>query len=179
MKYIALLRGINVSGQKSIKMTDLKSLFEKQGLTNIVTYIQSGNIIFESDETARDKLRSEIEIFIEKKYSFQVPVEIRTDKEFNKIIKSCPYAPVNLEIDGTKVLVSFLSSKPDKLKVADFMKFVVEPEKVVLIGREVYLYCANGYGKSKLNNNFIENKLSLKATTRNWKTVLKLDELSG
>jgi len=177
MKYISLLRGINVSGQKSIKMADLKSLFEKHGLTNIVTYIQSGNVIFESEETDRDKLCSEIEKFIEKKYKFHVPVDIRTSQDFGEIIKSCPYNPINLEKDGTKVLVSFLSSKPAKKKVEDFMRFVVAPEKVVFLGQEVYLYCPNGYGKSKLNNNLLENKLGLKATTRNWKSVLKLFEL--
>ena len=116
--------------------------------------------------------------YIEKKYKFHVPVEIRTKREIENIIKNSPFGLVDLAEDGTKVLVTFLCAKPDKVKVANVLNYVVLPEKLVVKGKEVYLYCPNGYGKSRLSNNFLENKLGVEATTRNWKSVHKIYELS-
>ncbi len=106
-------------------------------------------------------------------------MEIRTKLEFENIIKNNPFGPVDLVDEGTKVLVTFLRSKPNKVKVSNILKYVVSPEKLVVKGTEVYLYCPNGYGKSKLSNTFLENKLGVEATTRNWKSVHKLYELSA
>lgn len=178
MKYISLLRGINVGGQKKIKMSDLKSLYEQLGFQDVMTYIQSGNVIFNVEDKNKAGLNESIEKAIEKKFKFHVPVKIRTSREISNIVKNCPFGSVDLEENGTKILVTFLSSKPLKAKMAETLKYVVDPEKFVLKGKEVYLYCPNGYGKSKLSNTFIENKLSVMATTRNWKSVHKLNELS-
>lgn len=177
-KYISILRGINVSGQKKIKMADLKSLYEQLGFKNIVTYIQSGNVIFDSSTTNKADLKTKIEAAIEKTYHFHVPVEIRTNRELENIIKNCPFGSVDLEEDGTKVLVTFLSSAPSKAKITDIQQYVVAPEELVVRKNEVYLYCPNGYGRSKLSNTFLEKKLGIDATTRNWKSVHKLYELS-
>jgi uncharacterized protein (DUF1697 family) len=178
MKYISILRGINVSGQKKINMTDLKSLYELLGFQNVVTYIQSGNVIFDAAVTNKTDLKARIEKTIEEKYEFHVPVEIRTNHEMSNIIKNCPFGSVDLVEDGTKILVTFLSSKPSEAMVSDIQKYVVAPEKLVIRGKEVYLYCPNGYGKSKLSNTFLEHKLGVEATTRNWKSLHKLNELS-
>lgn len=178
MKYISILRGINVSGQKKIQMSVLKSLYGLLGFQNVVTYIQSGNVIFDATVKNKTDLKAMIEKAIEEKYKFHVPVEIRTNREFANIVKSCPYDSIYLAEDGTKVLVTFLSSNPTRAKVADVMKYVFAPEKLVIRGKEVYLYCPNGYGKSKLSNTFLENKLGIEATTRNWKSIHKLYELS-
>jgi len=178
MKYISLLRGINVSGQKKIKMDNLISLYEKIGLQDVVTYIQSGNVIFSSDKKNKPDLCALIENAIEKKYKFHVPVVIRTHREISNIIKNCPFGSVDLEKEGTKVLVTFLSSKPLKGKLAKALESAAASEKLVLAGKEVYLYCPNGYGKSKLSNTFLEKTLGVGATTRNWKSVNQLYELS-
>ena len=178
MKYISILRGINVSGQKKIKMSDLKSLYELLSFQNVVTYIQSGNAIFDATVKNKVDLKAKIEEAIEEKYKFHVPVEIRTRREIGDIIKSCPFGLVDLVEDGTKVLVTFLSSKPSEVRFFDIQKYVVAPEKLVVRGKEAYLYCPNGYGKSKLSNTFLEHKLGVKATTRNWKSIHKLYELS-
>jgi len=178
MKYISILRGINVSGQKKIKMLELKLLYESLGFQNVVTYIQSGNVIFDAKEKNKTDLKTNIEDAIDKKYKFHVPVEIRTKREFENIIKNSPFGSVDLVEEGTKVLVTFLCAKPNKNKVSNILKYVVSPEKLVVKGKEVYLYCPNGYGKSKLSNTFLEKKLGVEATTRNWKSVLKLFELS-
>jgi len=179
MKYISILRGINVSGQKIIKMADLKALYEAIGFERVTTYIQSGNVIFDSNGANKADLEKAIEIAIKEKYSFHVPVAIRTHKEFNVIVDNCPYKEADAEENGTKVLVTFLHSTPEKHKQKLLLEYVKHPERLVIHDSEVYLYCQNGYGKSKLTNTFIESKLGMSATTRNWKSVKTLNELSN
>jgi len=179
MKYISLLRGINVGGQKIIKMVDLKSLYEFLGFRNVTTYIQSGNVIFDTNIKNKTDLQKRIEEGIESKYEFHVPVEIRTNCEMGDIIKNCPFGKVDLLEYGAKILVTFLFLEPEESRVADLKKYVIAPEKLVLFKKEIYLYCPNGYGKSKLSSTLIENKLGIEATTRNWKSVHKLYELSS
>ncbi len=178
MKYISILRGINVSGQKAIKMADLKALYEAQGFASVTTYIQSGNVIFESKGVNKKDLRKTIEKAIAGKYTFHVPVDIRTNQELEQIVKNCPYEEARAEENGTKVLVTFLQSIPSSQKQELLLEYVKSPERLTIRGSEVYLYCPNGYGKSKLTNTFIENRLGISATTRNWKSVKKLHELS-
>ena len=178
MKYISLLRGINVSGQKSVKMNDLRVLYENLGLRNVITYIQSGNVIFDATGNIAS-LADKIEKAIQKKYKFHVPVEIRTRQEFLSIIKNCPLKFLDLDANGAKVLVVFLSDFPSKDHISNIMQHVAESEKLIFNNREAYLYCPNGHGKSKLSNKFLEQKLKIRATTRNWKTVVKLLELSA
>jgi uncharacterized protein (DUF1697 family) len=119
-----------------------------------------------------------IEIAIETKYSFQVSVDIRTTQELKQIIEKCPYEEAQKEENGTKILVTFLQTTPLDERVKLLLELVKLPEKLIIQNREVYLYCPNGYGKSKLTNTFIEKKLGTSATTRNWKSVKKLYELS-
>jgi len=178
MKYISILRGINVSGQKKILMSDLKALYIDLGYENVVTYIQSGNVIFDSKEKKKFKLKNQIESSIKDKYKFHVPVEIRTKLEMSKIIKNCPFGSIDIIENTTKVLLTFLSAVPSKNNINEIQNYVKLPEKLVVTGKEAYLHCPNGYGKSKLSNNFLEKKLGVSATTRNWKSVLKLYELS-
>lgn len=177
-KYISILRGINVSGQKKILMADLKALFESLSFNNVVTYIQSGNIIFEHPSEDKAEIKSKIESAIETKYNFQVPVEVRTDLEFKTILDDCPFENIDLDKDGTKVLITFLSAKPSADKLTEARKFAADSERMELHDQVIYLHCPNGYGRSKLSTTFLEKKLGVVATTRNWKTVSKLYELA-
>ena len=177
MKYISILRGINVSGQKKISMSDLVSLYESLGFENIMTYIQSGNAIFESKQKSKPSLMKSIEGAIENKYGFKVPVQIYTALELSNIIAEIPYNDINLVENSNKVLVTFLSSKPTKSDIEKLQKYIIEPERLIINNTSVYLYCPNGYGRTKLSNTFIEQKLGISSTTRNWKTVCKLHEL--
>ena len=179
MKYISILRGINVSGQKKIKMADLKSLYESKGFENVATYIQSGNVVFESTNENRKDIKSELENAIEEQYGFCIPVDIRTDEEIKTVFSGCPFDESVQEENGTKILVTFLSSIPEEIHVSSLMAHVKPPERLILVGNVAYLHCPNGYGKSKLSNTFLESKLSVGATTRNWKTVRKLYEMSN
>ena len=159
-------------------MADLKTLYEAHGFECVTTYIQSGNVVFDSADTDRSNLKKTIERAVEKKYKFHVPVDIRTSQELKSIVENCPYEEAKIEENGTRVLVTFLRSAPSKQKQNLLSEYVKPPERLTIKGSEVYLYCPNGYGKSKLTNIFLENKLGISATTRNWKSVKKLYELS-
>jgi len=177
--YICILRGINVAGKKKIKMADLIELFQMLGHKNVSTYIQSGNVFFEpKSQKPRNILKDEIEKAILKTYSFHVEVDIRTHEELERILLNFPFDEAKSEDNYTKLLVTFLQSAPSKENKEILLKYVQTPDKLLIIDKEVYLYCPNGYGKSKLNNTFIEKKLALFATTRNYKSVKKLYELS-
>jgi len=178
MNYISILRGINVCGQKKIKMADLKSLYENLGLEAVTPYIQSGNVLFDSENKTVDELKSIIEDAIHERYDYDVPVDIRTKDEYQEIVNRCPYEEAKLAENATKVLVSFLSEEPTVDKKRELEGLAQFPEKLKIEARVVYLYCPNGYGRSKLSNAFIESKLGVVSTTRNWKTVRKLVELS-
>lgn len=173
--YITILRGINVSGQKKIKMADLQELFESLGFQNVRTYIQSGNVIFRSKESPQNMVKL-IEEKIMDVYGWEVPVIIRNSEELKKISKSNPF--IKKGKDEDRLYVTFLGVKPaaENLKNLDGVDY--SPEKYILEGTNIYFYAPNGYGRAKMNNNFFENKLKVKATTRNWKTVNKLVKLA-
>jgi uncharacterized protein (DUF1697 family) len=177
MKYIALLRGINVSGQKMIKMKDLIKVFESLGFINIKTYLQSGNVIFEHEVVDILELTDKIENKIIEAFGFTVKTIILTNDELESIINSNPLLNGS-DIDQDKLHVTFLSEKPEQSKLDNLeIKKEIE-EKFMIILKEVYLYCPNGYGRTKLNNAVFEKKLKVIATTRSWKTVKNIFDLS-
>jgi uncharacterized protein (DUF1697 family) len=175
-KYISILRGINLGAHKKMAMPDLKALYENLGFTEVVTYIQSGNVVFNAPDDATD-LVQKIEQAIAAKYPFTVPVIVRKAEEWVKIVSKNPFLHQD-GVDLEKMHVTFLGSTPsdvllEKIKLLDF-----SPDKFEILGQEVYLYCPIDYGHTKLSNSFFESKLKVTATTRNWKTVNKLLELS-
>jgi uncharacterized protein (DUF1697 family) len=172
--YVAMLRGINVSGKHKIKMADLQSLFVELGHTDVVTYIQSGNVVFRGPAQRASTLTSAIEQRITHDFGFEVPVVIRTKAELAKVIDANPFAGHDL----TKVHVTFLAQKPPAALVRVLADHRSPPDEFAVVGREVYLHCPAGYGNTKLNNSFWERKLEVGATTRNWNTVKKLFELA-
>ena len=173
-KYISMLRGINVSGQKIVTMQELKTLYESLDLKNIKTYIQSGNVIFESPDTDVSELINKLETAIKQTFGFSVIVIIRTENEFQHIIEKNPFYGKRKE-DIKKLHVTFLSDTPSKSSINSMIKKVEQGvDEWFITEKEIYLYCPNGYGRTKLTNNYFENKLNVSATTRNWKTVNKL-----
>jgi uncharacterized protein (DUF1697 family) len=173
--YIALLRGINVSGQKKIKMTDLISYCEELKFKNIKTYIQSGNVIFDMDNSNPEDAAERIEKKISEKYNFNVSVIVKTRRELINVIDKNPFSDKNTD----RVYIIFLFEKPSASNIERLKKFDYSPEEFVIKGDIIYFYSPHGYGKAKMNNNFFENKLKVKTTTRNWKTVSKLAEMTG
>ncbi len=171
-KYIALLRGINISGQKIIKMADLRALLSAEGLANVETYIQSGNIIFESDES-RKTVEKLIVSTINNHYGFMVPTFILSPKELEKAISNNPFG----KVEGNKLYLTFLSDKANRNGMEAINDKVQENEYLQIIENVMYFHCPNGAAKSKITNNLIEKKLEVTATTRNWRTCGKLLEL--
>jgi uncharacterized protein (DUF1697 family) len=175
--YISLLRGINVSGQKSIRMAEITHLYETLDLYKVQTYLQSGNIVFESDEMDGAILVDKIETKIEKSFDFHVAVFIRTLADFKRIINRNPFLRDRNE-DPAKLYVTFLYSLPKKELVNQLAAQISEEDKFIPGEKEIYLFCLHGYGKTKLSNNYFEKKLSMPATTRNWNTVNALIKIA-
>jgi uncharacterized protein (DUF1697 family) len=178
MTYIAMLRGINVGRGKVVKMERLRTLFATLGFGEVRTYVQSGNVVFQSERKSPAELTRTIEAKIQRDFGFTVPVLINTSKELAPIVRNNPLLRVK-GIDVSKLHVTFLSDAPPKTAARVLEDLATTRERFRILNREIYLYCPDGYGKSKLTNNTIEKKFSLVATTRNWRTVNALLEMAG
>jgi uncharacterized protein (DUF1697 family) len=176
--YISLLRGINVGGKKPIKMKLLKGVFENIGFKNVRTYIQSGNVIFQSKETKNKKLEMIISEGLFKSFGFEVPLVILKKNEL-EIISENNIFILNRNEDISKLAVTFLSSEPDNQIIKSIEKNKFLPDEFFFAVKWIYLFCPNGFGSTKLNNSFFENKCKVIATTRNWKTILELSKICG
>jgi len=171
--YISILRGINVSGQNKIKMVALKELYEDLHFTNVQTYIQSGNVIFQCDKADQKDLALRISQLLQKKFGFDIPVIVLEIAELKSIIGSNPYQN-DPSKDISHLHVSFLAIVPGPIDIITIDPYKSQNEELTLTEKAVYLYCPNGYGKTKLTNNFFEKKLKTAVTTRNWKTTTEL-----
>jgi uncharacterized protein (DUF1697 family) len=172
--YIALLRGINVSGRKIIKMDHLKSMFISLGFQSVTTYIQSGNVVFETAEAETGILCETIANKINHEFGFEVPVIVRALDELKEAIRQNPFGTDAIAEDE-KLYITFLSKEPTAEAIAIFESFENGIDKFRVLNREVYILCGkNGYGNSLFSNTFVEKKLKVSATTRNWETTNKL-----
>ena len=174
-KHISLLRGINVGGKRKILMADLKELYKKLGYKNIVTYIQSGNVIFEAKEKDQSKIEAKIYKAIQKAYGFEVPIVVRSVEEIEEIISNNPFTK-KTAIESLHL--TFLKEIPSEENLEKIATYDYSPDQFKIVGKNVFLYCEGKYHKTKLSNTFFEKKLKVGTTTRNWKTVNKLLELS-
>jgi uncharacterized protein (DUF1697 family) len=170
--YIALLRGINVSGQKKILMKDLKIIFQKLKFVEVTTYIQSGNVVFKT-KINQKLLANLISKEIEKIYDFYVPVIIIAAQKIKAIITNNPF--LEEKVDTKKLYVSYLSDSPKNTKKLDDFDF--GKDQYIIENDVIYLKYDLGAGNTKLSNKTIETKLQLTATCRNWRTSCKLLEL--
>lgn len=174
MRFAVLLRGVNVSGQKKIRMADLKAHLEASGFTHVETYIQSGNIILAHPSADKTEIRNSVADLIKKAFGFDVDVKVLTMEDLTEIVNSNPFVQ---RCDITKLHVTLLEKEPDAENVPRLTDPGYEPEEFVLKSNYLYVHTPNGYGRAKLNNNYIESKLKVSATTRNWKTMNKLTEM--
>ncbi len=176
-KYISILRGINVVGKKIIKMNDLKKSYEKLNFIDVVTYIQSGNVIFHYKTEKTEALENLIYSRIKTDFNLEVSVIVLTPEKLHEIIKSNPFKDDSSK-DISFLHVTFLKGTPGNFNWQSITEKITGDEEVAFTNEAVFLYCPHGYGKSKLNNNFLEKILKVPATTRNWKTTIKLQELA-
>ena len=165
-----MLRGINVSGQKLIKMERLRVAFGELGFDEVETNIQSGNVIFNTAKESAASLSKKIEAKILCDFGFSVPVIVRTPAEFGEVLKQNPFLK-EAGIDESKLHVTFLSAAAPGTAEKFLQPLAANSERFCICGREIYLHFPDGYGVTKLSNSAIEKKLSVSATTRNWKTV--------
>jgi uncharacterized protein (DUF1697 family) len=175
--YVAILRGINVSGQKLIKMERLRASLEDLGAGDVQTYIQSGNIVFKAAKQSSECLAKKITGKILSDFGFPVPVLIRTADEIAAVVRGNPFVQ-ETEVDHSKLHVTFLSDTAPPAAEKPLAALAAKSERFQVCGRDIYLCCPDGYGNTKLSNSAIEKKLSLQATTRNWKTVNVLSEMA-
>ena len=171
--YISILRGINVSGHKMIKMDALKQLFFDLGFSKVQTYIQSGNVVFQSQSQNTTEIATQIEEKISEVFKFEVPVLVIEYEELKSIIAQNPFTK-DQNKDVSFFHITFLKDKPNAENFNKIKDLQLNNDEFKLIDKTLYLYCPNGYGNTKLNNNFFENKLKTTATTRKWKTVNEL-----
>ena len=174
---ICMLRGVNVGGHNLIKMDALKSLCVSLKLKDPQTYVQSGNVIFKTDEKDLPKLTKRIQDAIDKKIGFRPGVILCTAAELRDVVARNPFAKRS-GIEPGKLLVTFLAAGPGKEAREQALAINTDPEELHIIGREAYIYFLNGQGRSKLPWPKIERALQTSGTGRNWNSVTKILEIA-
>lgn len=173
--YIVLLRGINVGGHKKVPMAELRELLSKSGFENVRTYIQSGNVILQSSLSDMKEIERSIQNAIIDHFGFEVPVIAKTRHDLEVIFDSCPFSDEKKE-NSYFIMLSVI---PKKDLVDEVTKITFKGEEFVIIKDCLYFHSSIGYGNSKFNMNSFEKKLNVKATSRNYKTMVKLLSLSS
>ena len=175
--YVSLFRAINVGGNNAVRMDALKELHESLGFSKVATLLQTGNVVFESDETGPAQLAGRIAREFEKKFGFYSEVMVRTPAELKEMLSKNPF--LNQPEKETKwITVMFLSGSPDDEAKKALLNSYSGPEEIFIDGQEMYIYYTNGIGRSKLTNALIEKKLKVHGTGRNWNTVTKLLQMT-
>lgn len=172
--YVALLRGVNVGGANKVPMKELKAIFEARGHADVVTYIQSGNVVFTSG-AKEPVIAKELVADINATFGFDVPVVIRTRAQLAAVLRANPY--LSAKADLSKLYVMFLGAEPTATAIATLDPERGAPDEFTVRGREVFLHLPSGAGRSKLTIDWFEKKLGTVATARNWNTVNKLHAL--
>jgi len=172
--YIALLRGINVGGHKKVAMATLRESLSNSGLTNVKTYIQSGNIVFKSEENNTKKLEEKIQQLIELHFGFLVPIIVKTKQELQQVFDNCTF-PEEKKIKSYFIV---LDAIPNTKDIKEVESLTYENEEFSIINNCLYFYSSTGYGRTKFNMSTFEKKLKVNATSRNYNTINKLLSLA-
>ncbi len=175
-RYVALLRGVNVSGKNRIKMADLRLDMERSGAKNVSTYIQSGNLVFNHDSFNTPEIKKEMEKMLLEAHGVDTVVILNSSAEFIKIARDNPFLQ-SKEIDEKQVGIVFLEEIPDKHAMNGLEQCAFKNESLILRDRHIYIHCRAVFGRAEVTNNFLEKRLGVKATTRNARTVKKLVQL--
>jgi uncharacterized protein (DUF1697 family) len=170
---ISMLRGVNLASHHRIKMDALRLLYESLKLRDPQTYVQSGNVVFRTEERDLTRLAKEIE----RRFGFRSDVILRTTSEMKNVIARNPFAK-RRGIEPSKLLVTFLASDPGREARDKLLKIKTEPEELRMDGREIYIYFPNGMARPKLSWPVIERMLKTSGTGRNCNSVTKLLEIA-
>lgn len=172
---IALVRAINVAGRRRVTMADLRACCVEVGLADAATYLQSGNVVFSHASGEGERLGAALGARLAEELAPGAEVLVRSADELAAIVSALPFDPSSAP---TQLHVTFLAAPPDSDRVAALDTGRAAPDECRLIGRDVYLYCPNGYGRTVLTNSYFERRLKRVATTRNWKTVIALEAMA-
>jgi uncharacterized protein (DUF1697 family) len=173
--HVALLRGINLGGRR-LPMKDLAAVFRDAGCENVQTYIQSGNVVYGADPALAGRLPALIEEAIAERFGLDVPIVTRTAAEIDDVVSRNPFLKPGADLKTLHV--AFLKDRPAASRVAALEPSRSPPDAFVLRGREIYLRCPNGVARSKLTTQYFDSRLRTISTARNWRTVLKLQEMA-
>jgi len=175
MRYVALLRGVNVGGKNKLPMALLRDALEKTPFYGVTTYIQSGNIIFNTDI---ELIQCE-QIFaalLKSEFDLDIPVIVKEQSVFKEVLKGNPFKTRTIE-NSKFMSFGFFKETPSLDKVNEITRFSNDVETFEIVGDIIYFYCGVGFGKTKMTNVFFEKKLDVVSTMRNYNTTLKLTEL--
>lgn len=177
--YISILRGINVGGHRKIFMADLRKMYIDMGFISVKTYIQSGNVVFQSKSPlAIHELEALLEDRISMTFGHEVPVLIRTLDEWAQAMAENPFL-TDPEIDIAHLSMTLFNAEPDSKLIDSLNTSGFLPDKIMFNGKHAYILCPGGkFHLSPITHSLLEKKLKVKASTRNWKTVMKLKSLS-
>lgn len=160
-----------MAGHNKIRMTDLEKMFRDLGFPDAETFIQSGNIIFTADgKISQEELKVKIESEIRTRFGFEISALLRSAGEMERIILSNPFVTLE-DFDPARSAVVFLDEEPVKMNLEKLENVDYPPDKFEVTGREIFIYCPNGFGRTKLYTNFFEKKIGVTGTARNWNTV--------
>lgn len=173
---IALIRGINVGG-KVLPMAALQKIFADLGYRDARTFIQSGNVVFTAAAKSGSKAAKAVEAGIKKTFGFEAAVIVRSLEEWRALIAANPYAKRKLK-EGERLFFTILEEASDQVAAAALEAIADPKDELKARGREVYLLIRGSYGESNLSNAFVEKKLKVRATTRNFETTMKLLEMA-
>ena len=176
-RYVSLLRGINVGRHRKIRMADLAELYAAEGCGDVATYIQSGNVVFSGGGDGAGLERS-LMAAIKRRFNLDVRVMVRTRAEWRAVLDGNPFGDVGEE-RFKQLVVTFLAEPPDDSGLDALAAIDLDSERYRVSGREIYIHCDLGYGQSAIPNGAIEKLMGVAATTRNWRTVIKLGDMLG
>jgi uncharacterized protein (DUF1697 family) len=160
-----------MTGHNSMKMSDLSGLYVELGFKDVETFIQSGNVLFRTpSENSESATAGKIEKSIKQRFGYDVPVMIRNIEELRVIFSSNPFTGEE-KFDPARTAVILLHEIPSEDQIQRVIKADYPPDKFKIIGREIFIFCPNGFGRSKIYTNFFENKMGVTGTARNWKTI--------
>lgn len=174
--HLALLRGINVSGHNLMKMDALKKALEHFGFQNVQTYIQSGNVFVDSEEENGPSVGFQIKQEIFKVFGHEVPVIVIGKQDLENCFTNNSFLQEK-DCDTKKLYVAFISKELSSGAMNDLKMSQVKPDACEIDGNRIYIKYAVGAGKTKFDQKYIEKKLNVTATIRNWNTVTKLLEM--
>jgi uncharacterized protein (DUF1697 family) len=173
--FAALLRGINVGGKNKVPMKDLAAFFTQAGCSETVTYIQSGNVIFKADTRTLKHLPDRITTQIADRFGYRIPVVLRSANELADAVAHNPFLTPDAE--EKRQYMMFLADVPDAGNVAALDPDRSPTDEFFVRGRDIYMYLRTGVADTRLTNSWFDTSLGTVSTARNWRTVLKLNEL--